>query len=168
MDLLLSRLWRLTMLSVSTAVWHCILLPSLIGSQKEQIISPPPSLHVSCCSARSLLIWQAPSIIKLIGVADLGSSALEMAPLVAINDRLTDSLGFNPNYTWESRAKTEHLQRKASLRTEFLPVLPQLLSGSSLSGLLDFKQHGKLRQRLSQKLINGTSKCTAKTQNLTK
>lgn len=50
-----------------------------------------------------------PCIIKLIGVADLRSSALEMAPLVAINDKLTDSLGFNPNYTWLTRAKTWHL-----------------------------------------------------------
>lgn len=50
-----------------------------------------------------------PSIIKLIGVADLRSSAPAMAPLVAVNDKLTDSPGFNPNYTWLTRAKTWHL-----------------------------------------------------------
>lgn len=51
----------------------------------------------------------SPGIMKLIGVADLHSSAPEMASLVAINDNLTDSLGFNPNYTWLTGAKTENL-----------------------------------------------------------
>lgn len=83
--------------------WQCILHPSLIRSLKEQIFLL--LLDTLCASALPRAYLTVPSIIKLIGVADLCSSAAEMAPLVAINDKLTDSMGFNPNYTWLTRAK---------------------------------------------------------------
>lgn len=86
--------------------------PFLTDELIEGTDHPPPPLppprHIMCLRLAPAYLT-GPRIIKLIGVGDLRSSPPEMAPLVAVNDKLTDSLGFNPNYTWTTRAKTWHL-----------------------------------------------------------
>lgn len=81
--------------------------PSVIDLLADTTDPPPsPARHIMSLRRGPPAYLTVPSIIKLIGVADLRSSAAAMAPLVAVNDKLTDSRGFNPNYTWITAAKT--------------------------------------------------------------